>query len=67
MKILETTNPPRLFYTTVWADQPKIRTLVFLYKDATGRIIVRPVTDTDVPVLREAPQDAPKDRKSAGH
>lgn len=48
-----------LLYSTTWVVNPETRTFVFLYEDAAGRVLVKPISDANVPGLLEAPEEKP--------
>lgn len=54
-------------YTSVWIFGPKIRTMAFIYKNSSGRLLVRIIQDTDTPSMAEAavPDSKNLKRKSA--
>ncbi len=48
---------PRVVYSTVWPSGAKLRTMAFLFNDASGRLMVRTVEDPEVKELVEAPDE----------
>lgn len=43
-----------LLYSTIWSIKPDTRMFVFLYEDESGRVLVKPIRDANVPDLVEA-------------
>ena len=43
-----------LVYSTVWVHNSKVRTMVFVLRDASGSFLVRQIRSADVPSLNEA-------------
>ena len=64
VRITTASEGKKVIYSTVWPHYAKVRTLAFIYKNEAGRIIVRTVSDADVPELAEAKPDAGKGDKN---
>lgn len=50
-------------YGSVWIFSTEIRTMAFIFKNDSGRLIVRTVQDANVPEVAEAAEPAPGPRK----
>lgn len=55
---------PKVVYSTVWPSGEQLRTMVFLYRDAAGRLMVRTIEDPKSPLLAEAPEESAPKRDS---